>query len=69
MELKRGQKIMTINLGDSTKWFRGCDTKEEIESQFEQHKNACRWEVLTVKDMQAVKVEYNALLKILLKKK
>lgn len=54
-------------IGDATKWFRGCTNQEEIDARLEQHKNACRWEVLTLDDIRAAKNEYASLTRILRK--
>lgn len=54
-------------IGDATTWFRGCTNQEEVDAQLEAHRNACRWEVLTVHDFRGVKNEYAALSRIIAK--
>jgi hypothetical protein len=50
---------------NATRWFKGCTSIAEVEARLEEHKNACRWEVLTLNDIRAVKDEYRALTRIL----
>lgn len=50
----------------ATCWFFSCESLEEAETQYEQHMNAARWDVLALDDVRAVKNEYFALRRVLL---
>lgn len=64
---KNTETLAQAAIGNATRWFRGCANQHEIDAKLEEHKNACRWEVLTLNDIQAVKSEHAALSRILAK--